>query len=78
MVKLLLVASAVALVVAFMSQPVKAKDPPPLDKLVYKDATGKELPYRLLRPAKEEAGKRYPLVIFLHGAGERGTDNAPR
>lgn len=37
--------------------------------------TGGELPYRLLRPAKEEKGKLYPLVIFLHGAGERGTEN---
>lgn len=33
------------------------------------------LPYRLLRPLKVEPGKRYPLVIFLHGSGERGTDN---
>ena len=32
--------------------------------------------YRLLKPAKIEAGKKYPLVIFLHGAGERGSDNA--
>ncbi|MEM7385190.1 MAG: GDSL-type esterase/lipase family protein [Verrucomicrobiota bacterium] len=31
--------------------------------------------YRLMRPAKEERGKSYPLVVFLHGAGERGTDN---
>lgn len=36
---------------------------------------GATLPYRLLSPEKPEAGKRYPLVIFLHGAGERGTDN---
>jgi predicted peptidase len=38
---------------------------------------GGTLPYRLLVPdgydAKAEA--RYPLVLFLHGAGERGTDN---
>ncbi|MCU0419799.1 MAG: dienelactone hydrolase family protein [Cyclobacteriaceae bacterium] len=33
------------------------------------------LPYRLLRPLNEVAGKRYPLVVFLHGSGERGTDN---
>jgi len=33
------------------------------------------LPYRLLRPESIEAGKKYPLVIFLHGAGERGSDN---
>lgn len=32
------------------------------------------LPYRLLKPASEEADS-YPLVIFLHGAGERGSDN---
>ncbi len=31
--------------------------------------------YRLMKPAAMEAGKKYPLVIFLHGAGERGDDN---
>lgn len=36
----------------------------------------KSLPYRLVKPAGTEAGKTYPLVLFLHGAGERGTDNA--
>src|SRR5262245_57789048 len=33
------------------------------------------LPYRLARPSAVEAGTRYPLIVFLHGAGERGTDN---
>ncbi len=33
------------------------------------------LPYRLLKPAQMEQGKRYPLILFLHGAGEVGTDN---
>jgi len=36
---------------------------------------GLTLPYRLLKPAKVESGKTYPLVLFFHGAGERGTDN---
>ena len=36
---------------------------------------GYKLLYRLHEPAKCEAGKRYPLVLFLHGAGERGNDN---
>ena len=36
---------------------------------------GNKLPYRFLKPAKIEAGKTYPLLIFLHGAGERGDDN---
>ncbi len=31
--------------------------------------------YRLLKPEKIEAGKTYPVVLFLHGAGERGDDN---
>lgn len=30
---------------------------------------------RLLRPPQIEPGKTYPVVLFLHGAGERGTDN---
>jgi hypothetical protein len=38
-----------------------------------------EFRYRLLRPASvagdERDGRRYPLVLFLHGAGERGNDN---
>jgi predicted peptidase len=31
--------------------------------------------YRIMKPEKIEPGKKYPLVFFLHGAGERGTDN---
>lgn len=30
----------------------------------------------LLQPHDQEAGKLYPLVIFLHGSGERGDDMA--
>jgi predicted peptidase len=43
----------------------------------YKDDKGGSLPYRLLVPkGSEEKGERkYPLVLFLHGAGERGSDN---
>lgn len=32
------------------------------------------LPYRELAP-ENPSSEQYPLVIFLHGAGERGTDN---
>lgn len=38
----------------------------------YKDEVFK---FRLLKPAKIEPGKKYPVVMFLHGAGERGDDN---
>lgn len=37
---------------------------------------GATLPYRLLLPKNYDQTKKYPLVLFLHGAGERGTDNA--
>ena len=36
---------------------------------------GGTLNYRKLEPAAPEAGKQYPLVLFLHGKGECGTDN---
>jgi endonuclease/exonuclease/phosphatase family metal-dependent hydrolase/predicted esterase len=33
------------------------------------------LPYRVAYPKKFDHNEKYPLVIFLHGAGERGNDN---
>lgn len=38
-------------------------------------ASGKKLLYRVLYPENYDAAKKYPLVLFLHGAGERGSDN---
>lgn len=38
-------------------------------------SNGDTLPYRLLLPENYDAAKKYPLVFFLHGAGERGNDN---
>lgn len=38
-------------------------------------AHGETLRYRLLKPSPYNADREYPLVIFLHGAGERGSDN---
>ena len=38
-------------------------------------ATGDTLLYRYLAPENPKQGKKYPLVIFLHGSGERGNDN---
>jgi len=38
-------------------------------------AEGKTLPYRILYPVNYDKTKKYPLLLFLHGAGERGRDN---
>lgn len=39
------------------------------------DEHGNVLKYRLLKPVGYDPSEKYPLVIFLHGAGERGDDN---
>ena len=36
---------------------------------------GDTLPYRLLLPENYDASKKYPVVFFLHGSGEKGNDN---
>ena len=40
----------------------------------FTDADGKEAKYVLFVPHDYTANKPYPLVLFLHGAGETGTD----
>ena len=44
------------------------------DHEVYEE-NGRSLPYRILLPNDFQANKKYPLLVFLHGAGERGEDN---
>lgn len=37
--------------------------------------TGYQLNYRVLFPRDYNPEKQYPVILFLHGAGERGNDN---
>jgi predicted peptidase len=56
-----------------------ASQPAALDLFEARTFTGKDdkkLPYRLLMPVNYDKSKKYPLVLFLHGSGECGTDNA--
>ncbi len=36
---------------------------------------GSEMEYRYFLPADYDPNQQYPLVLFLHGSGESGTDN---
>lgn len=42
---------------------------------VFNAADGSSLPYRFLKPKNYNPAQKYPLIFFMHGAGERGTDN---
>lgn len=44
-------------------------------KKVYTSTDGKVLNYRVLFPKGYHKSKKYPVLLFLHGAGERGNDN---
>lgn len=64
-------------VVGLVFSPAEAN--PDLSKslaLTYNDGAGHTMPYRLfLPPGWNTPGAEFPLVLFLHGAGERGNDN---
>jgi len=66
--------------VVLMSMPVAAEDGKsgafePRRVTVTEEGQPVEFRYRLLRPATVAAETRYPVILFLHGAGERGSDN---
>ena len=55
-----------------------AETPPDVSNFearVHKEPDGSTLQYRLLIPKDYVAGQSRPLVIWLHGSGEKGTDN---
>jgi predicted peptidase len=44
--------------------------------LSYDDGQGHSMPYRLyVPPGYNTPGAKFPLIMFLHGSGESGTDN---
>lgn len=56
--------------ISTLAQPAKY-----FEKKQYVGGKTAVLPYRLLSPQGAGQGELYPLIIFLHGAGERGSDN---
>lgn len=51
------------------------KDEVDFRKKVFVDKNGARLPYRLYVPTTYSKEIKYPLVMWLHGGGGRGTDN---
>ncbi|WP_246539138.1 carboxylesterase family protein [Litoribacter ruber] len=45
------------------------------ERKVYTNQANDSLRYRILLPEGYDGSQAYPLVVFLHGAGERGNDN---
>ena len=54
---------------------VAAQDLSLFQKKEFVFSDGNLLPYRILYPENYDQSKKYPLLLFLHGAGERGNDN---
>ncbi|MBO5358819.1 MAG: dienelactone hydrolase family protein [Clostridia bacterium] len=47
----------------------------PIKEVFYDSKNGNSLPYALYIPKDYSASKKYPVILFLHGAGELGNDN---
>lgn len=65
------------ILLVFILSPVLllAQDLTAFEKRSFIGSSGDTLPYRILFPQDYDSSKKYPLLLFLHGAGERGHDN---
>lgn len=62
------------LLAVFICLAANAQDLAQYEKKVFENK-GQQMPYRLLMPKNFNPGTAYPLILVLHGAGERGNDN---
>ena len=46
----------------------------PAQPLTFTDSSGATMPYELITPPNYNKSQTYPVVLFFHGAGERGID----
>jgi predicted peptidase len=77
-----LITAILLLVVPLAAQDKKKQPPTPIDPQIvqrFEQAKithgGVTIGYRLLKPRKIAVEAKLPLVLFLHGSGERGDDN---
>lgn len=59
----------------FLSLSACGQDISLFEKRIFVTDKGDSLPYRILFPENYDRSREYPMVLFLHGAGERGLDN---
>lgn len=65
----------ILLSLSMSSTVVSAQDFQLFKKHVHITTEGDTVPYRLLLPEHYDSLRQYPIILFLHGAGERGDDN---
>jgi predicted peptidase len=76
-----LIAAATLLYSVWGIGTLQAEDNKPTDlrghltKQTHKNDAGDTMPYRLFVPKGYDAKMKYPVILFLHGYGENGTDN---
>lgn len=58
-----------------LAQALHAQDFSLFEQRTFTNESGETIPFRLLLPESYSPATNYPLVLFLHGAGERGDDN---
>jgi predicted peptidase len=69
--------AALALLAIFLSAPTHSHAAKVADFQArsFKISDSKSIPYRLYVPKNLQAGRKYPVMLALHGAGERGNNN---
>lgn len=70
-----LLAVLIALCTVLPAAGVYSQDMSLYEKREFDSGKGTILPYRILFPEGYDSDKKYPLILVLHGAGERGSDN---
>jgi predicted peptidase len=67
--------AAIFIICTVKDTPGLSQDKSLFGKETFMSSSGEILPYRILKPLNFDENKKYPVVLFLHGAGERGNDN---
>lgn len=76
--KLVLLSVVMLCVLVLIDSGFAGKQEKNVEARTYESPKDDTMPYRILIPDNYDPNKEYPLVLCLHGAGGRGTDNNSR